>query len=241
MGRRLLGARRLQHGGRRHGGRRRGGFFRRDRIRYAGLSARTKPRLPPLSRGEPERRSAIHAVDRAMLRPPPSPCAARAPRPQRGAPAAEDHDLRATHATPKSSVHRSATLSRRGWTPGAFDGTVIHGGRVVRCARHEGSGVQTRAFTLLRPAHLTSSTPLRVTTMPKDQFPGSSSESRGTRRAPTPGRRARAGSRPRLGRAHELVAEPAWFPTQGRAVDDNVPRPYGLEPRLDTAPTRRNL
>lgn len=43
---------------------------------------------------------------------------------------------------------------REGWTPGAFDGSVIHGGRVFRCARHEGSGDQTRAFTYSKPRTL---------------------------------------------------------------------------------------
>jgi len=38
-------------------------------------------------------------------------------------------------------------LLTEGWTPDAFDGTVTHGGRVLRCARHEGSGLITRAFT----------------------------------------------------------------------------------------------
>jgi phage-related protein len=147
MGRWLLGARRLHHGGRRQRGRRRGRFLRRDRIRYIRLSARTKARLPPPARGTPERRTAIHPVGHAMPRPPPRPRARRALRLQRSAPAAENLHLRATHAASKSSVHPKAALSRRGWTPGAFDGTVIHGRRVARCARHEGSGVQTRAFT----------------------------------------------------------------------------------------------
>src|ERR1019366_4755598 len=147
MGRWLLGARRLHHGGRRQRGRRRGRFLRRDRIRYIRLSTRTKARLPPPARGTPERRTAIHAVDRAMLRPPPRPRARRALRLQRSASPAEGLHLRATHAASKSSVHPKAALSRRGSTPGAFDGTVIHGERVVRRARHEGSGVKTRAFT----------------------------------------------------------------------------------------------
>jgi hypothetical protein len=75
------------------------------------------------------------------------PAQGRAPRLQRSASAAEGLHLRATHAASKSSVHPKAALSRRGWTQGAFDGTVIHGERVVRRARHEGSGVKTRAFT----------------------------------------------------------------------------------------------
>lgn len=41
-------------------------------------------------------------------------------------------------------VRRSLT---EGWTRDAFDGTLSHGRRVLRCARHEGSGLITRAFT----------------------------------------------------------------------------------------------
>ncbi len=147
MGRWLLGARRLQHGGRRQRGRRRRPFFRRDHVRYIRLAAPTKARLPPPARRPPAWRTPVQAVGHAMLRPSQRPRAVRAPRPQRRAPAAEHLDLRATHAPSKSPVHPKAALSRRGWTPGAFDGTVVHGGRVFRCARHEGSGVQTRAFT----------------------------------------------------------------------------------------------
>lgn len=150
----LLGTRHLHHGGRRHRGRRRGRFFRLDHIRYIRLPACTKARLPSTTRGTPERRTAVGAVGCAMPDPPPQHRAAHALRAHGCAPIAKDLHPRAPGAAPKPSVHPSSRPLGRGWTPEAFDGTVIHGGRVFRCARHEGSGVQTRAFTYSNPRTL---------------------------------------------------------------------------------------
>jgi len=63
------------------------------------------------------------------------------------------HTRRKTPRPPRSPrnariVRPIASSSlRRGWTRDAFNGTLTHGGRVLRRVRHEGPGVQTRAFT----------------------------------------------------------------------------------------------
>ncbi len=185
MGRCLLGARCPHHGARRQRGRRRGRFLRRDRIRYIRLSTRTKARLPPPARGTPERRTAIHAVDRAMLRPPTRPRAKRALRLHRSAPAAEDLHLPATHAASKSSVHpKSRPLKER------LDAGGVRRHRHPRRARCSTRpprrlGCSDPSLHLLRLAHLTSSMPFMATTLQHDQAFPSSSEFRGTRRTPT--------------------------------------------------------
>ena len=185
MGRWLLGARRLHHGGRRQGGRRRGRFLRRDRIRYIRLSTRTKARLPPPARGTPERRTAIHAVDRAMLRPPPRP-RARA----RTAPATKR--IRRRRPSPPRNP-RSVQIVRppegRPLKEGLDAGGVRRHRhpRRARCSTRAPRrlGGQDPSLHLLQPAHITSSMPLMATTLQDDQGFRSSSEFRGTRRAPT--------------------------------------------------------
>ena len=112
-----------------------------------------KPRLPRPTRRAPPRGPAVRrgsppdaAPTPALGRAPP------APRPHRRATAAEHQHLDATAAPPESSVHPTAAPLRRGWTPEALDGTVTHGGRVLRRARHEGPGLIDPGLHLLRRA-----------------------------------------------------------------------------------------
>ena len=118
-----------------------------NRVRYQSPTSGPKTGLP-----RPTRRATLGGPTIDTVGPPMkvAPALGRAPpatRPHRCASAAEHQDLDAAHAPPESSVQPSAAPLRRGWTRAAFDGTVGHGERVLRRARHEGPGLITRTFT----------------------------------------------------------------------------------------------
>jgi hypothetical protein len=97
-------------------------------------------RLPHPTSGPAPRRSAIGPVGRPMQRTPTRRRARRTPGTHRRAAPAEHQDRHAAHTTPKSSVQGRRSL-QSGWTPDAFDGTVIHGEHVLsmRSPRRPGS------------------------------------------------------------------------------------------------------
>jgi hypothetical protein len=138
----------------------------------------------PASRSHPLRRpSAGHEIGPDAPFPTPAPVAnGRTPGWPPGAAlgAEPQHTLRTAHA-PTRSRHRTPRLRhnpntdqidrprppllQRGWTREAENGTVTHGGCVLRCAHHEGPGLITRAFTFSDTSASTASPPtLAMTT-----------------------------------------------------------------------------